>query len=165
MEFHPGKCQKLKITNKTKPISSHEYFIHGIPISETESEKYVGAVIDSKLNWKEQCLFVCCLVVYTGSSMSDCSSAISLSARIWAEPQQQSPQRRVWRVFNKCTFKTQERRFRDPSSGGEVVSKMSKKEEAAEVSNKLASGFTHNSSSFLQSLGLSWAVIIKMEKS
>ena len=53
MEFHPGKCQLLKITNKLKPITP-QYFIHGTPISETPSAKYLGVVIDSKLNWKEQ---------------------------------------------------------------------------------------------------------------
>ena len=53
MEFHPGKCQKLKITNKSNSLD-FQYFIHGTPISETDSAKYLGVVIDSKLNWKEQ---------------------------------------------------------------------------------------------------------------
>ena len=53
MEFHPGKCQLLRITNKNKPIISN-YLIHDTPILETDSAKYLGVVIDSKLNWKSQ---------------------------------------------------------------------------------------------------------------
>ena len=53
MEFHPGKCQLLRITNKTEPIKS-TYFIHDTPISETDSAKYLGVVIDSKLKWTQQ---------------------------------------------------------------------------------------------------------------
>ena len=44
MEFHPGKCQLLRITNKIEPIKS-TYFIHDTPISETDSAKYLGVVI------------------------------------------------------------------------------------------------------------------------
>ena len=53
MEFHPGKCQHLRITNKKNPIPS-TYKIHDTPISETDSAKYLGVVIDSKLTWKHQ---------------------------------------------------------------------------------------------------------------
>ena len=53
MEFHPGKCQLLKITNKRKSFDSN-YTIHGTPILETDSAKYLGVVIDSKLNWNFQ---------------------------------------------------------------------------------------------------------------
>ena len=53
MEFHPGKCQLLRITNKKSPITS-QYFIHNIPISETDSAKYLGIIIDSSLNWRQQ---------------------------------------------------------------------------------------------------------------
>ena len=38
MEFHPGKCQLLRITNKTEPIKS-TYFIHDTLISKTDSAK------------------------------------------------------------------------------------------------------------------------------
>ena len=51
MEFHPGKCQLLRITNKISPIQ-HIYKIHDIPISETDSAKYLGVFIDSHLNWR-----------------------------------------------------------------------------------------------------------------
>ena len=50
MKFHPGKCNLLKITNKKEPIKS-TYFIHDTPISETDSAKYLGVVIDNKLKW------------------------------------------------------------------------------------------------------------------
>ena len=53
MEFHPGKCQLLRVTNKIKPIIS-TYTIHDTPLSVTDSAKYLGVVIDSKLQWKTQ---------------------------------------------------------------------------------------------------------------
>ena len=53
MEFHPGKCQLLRITNKNEPIKP-TYFIHDTPISETDSAKYLGVVIDNKLKWTKQ---------------------------------------------------------------------------------------------------------------
>ena len=53
MEFHPGKCQTLRITNKTNPLVS-TYKIHNIPIALVNSAKYLGVVIDSKLTWKNQ---------------------------------------------------------------------------------------------------------------
>ena len=53
MEFHPGKCQHIRITNKRNIIQS-KYYIHGICIEETESAKYLGIVIDSSLKWKKQ---------------------------------------------------------------------------------------------------------------
>ena len=53
MEFHPGKCQLLRITNKINPLKS-DYKIHNTIISETDAAKYLGVFIDSKLNWKQQ---------------------------------------------------------------------------------------------------------------
>ena len=53
MEFHPGKCQLLRITNKIEPIKS-TYFILNTPVSETDSAKYLGVVIDTKLKWTKQ---------------------------------------------------------------------------------------------------------------
>ena len=50
MEFHPGKCLTLRITNKQKPILS-DYFIHSTKLSLTDSAKYLGVTIDSKLSW------------------------------------------------------------------------------------------------------------------
>jgi hypothetical protein len=51
MEFHPGKCQLLKITNKIRPSIFH-YKIHNQTILETNAAKYLGVVIDNKLTWK-----------------------------------------------------------------------------------------------------------------
>ena len=42
----------MKITNKKDPLPSN-YFIHGVPISITDSAKYLGVVIDAKLKWKQ----------------------------------------------------------------------------------------------------------------
>ena len=53
MEFHPGKCQLLQITNKIRP-SIFNYKIHNQIISKTDAAKYLGVIIDSKLSWKQQ---------------------------------------------------------------------------------------------------------------
>ena len=52
MEFHPQKCQVLRITNKRNFIKN-TYKIHGISLQETYSAKYLGITIDSKLSWKD----------------------------------------------------------------------------------------------------------------
>ena len=54
MEFHPGKCQVIKITNKQKPILS-TYSIHGTTLQFFDAVKYLGINIDSHLCWKDQC--------------------------------------------------------------------------------------------------------------
>ena len=59
MEFHPDKCQLLRITNKTKNYISADYFIHDKKLDLTNSAKYLGVLIDNKLNWKQQCNNVC----------------------------------------------------------------------------------------------------------
>ena len=53
MEFHPGKCQFLRITNKHKIFHS-DYYIHGIKVKRTETAQYLGVVIDGSLSWKNQ---------------------------------------------------------------------------------------------------------------
>ena len=60
MEFHPDKCQVLRITNKRKPIKK-VYSIHNKTLKETEtnSAKYLGVTIDKKLRWNEQNGNVC----------------------------------------------------------------------------------------------------------
>ena len=52
MEFHPGKCQVLKITNKLEPINK-EYRIHGVTLKLECFAKYLGITIDSKLSWNK----------------------------------------------------------------------------------------------------------------
>ena len=50
-----GKCQHLRVTNEKKIIQA-QYSILGTTIEETESAKYLGVVIDSKLKFKQQYL-------------------------------------------------------------------------------------------------------------
>jgi len=52
MEFNPSKCKFLIITNKRSPLK-FTYHIKDVPIKEVDFAKYLGAVIDSKLTWKE----------------------------------------------------------------------------------------------------------------
>ena len=52
MEFHPQKCQLLKITHKRNP-TTYQYTIHNTILNETDSAKYLGITIDNKLNWKQ----------------------------------------------------------------------------------------------------------------
>ena len=59
MEFHPGKCQLLRITNKSKHYIQADYFIHNTKIKLEESAKYLGISIDSKLKWKPQYNSLC----------------------------------------------------------------------------------------------------------
>ena len=58
MEFHPDKCKVLRITNKRKPIL-YDYHIHNTALEIVESAKYLGVIIDSKLNWSPQISAVC----------------------------------------------------------------------------------------------------------
>ena len=53
MEFHPGKCHLLQITNKNSP-THFNYKIHGTLLTKVDCAKYLGIIIDSKLNWKKQ---------------------------------------------------------------------------------------------------------------
>ena len=58
MEFHPDKCQVLRITNKRFPIL-YDYHIHNTPLQIVKSAKYLGVIIDSKLNWSPQISAIC----------------------------------------------------------------------------------------------------------
>ena len=49
-EFHPSKCQVLRVTNKRNPIDG-QYNIHGHPLEEVNSAKYLGVHIDKKLSF------------------------------------------------------------------------------------------------------------------
>ena len=50
MEFHPKKCELLRVTNKTKP-TLRDYSIHSINVSATDAAKYLGVTIDGSLKW------------------------------------------------------------------------------------------------------------------
>ena len=58
MEFHPEKCQILRITKKQTPILAN-YNIHNVSLSPVDSAKYLGVNIDCNLNWKTHCNAVC----------------------------------------------------------------------------------------------------------
>ena len=51
MEFHPAKCQVLRVTNNRNPIDG-KYNIHGHPLENVGSAKYLGVHIDKNLNFK-----------------------------------------------------------------------------------------------------------------
>ena len=50
MEFNPGKCEVLRITNKKKIIDT-EYKIRGQVLPRVNSAKYLGVTIHNKLSW------------------------------------------------------------------------------------------------------------------
>ena len=50
MDFHPQKCQLLRITNK-KQVTNADYTIHGHQLECVSSAKYLGVSIDKALNW------------------------------------------------------------------------------------------------------------------
>ena len=58
MEFHPQKCQVLRITNKKRKICS-TYTIHDTILGETEKAKYLGVIINNKLTWKDHITHIC----------------------------------------------------------------------------------------------------------
>ena len=52
MEFHPQKCQVLRITNKKNPIKSN-YSIHNETLACTKDAKYLGVTLNEKMKWKK----------------------------------------------------------------------------------------------------------------
>ena len=50
MEFHPQKCQLIRITNKKKQ-HQYNYTIHGHQLEQVESAKYLGVNIHQHLSW------------------------------------------------------------------------------------------------------------------
>jgi hypothetical protein len=50
MDFHPKKCQALKVTNKRKFIE-YSYNIHGHILDEVDSAQYLGINIHMILKW------------------------------------------------------------------------------------------------------------------
>ena len=52
MEFHPQKCQQLRVGLKQKQIET-QYNIHGIKLQTTISAKYLGVTLDNNMNWSE----------------------------------------------------------------------------------------------------------------
>ena len=52
MQFHPDKCQVLRITNKRKPIILN-YTLHDHILATVTQAKYLGVTITNDLNWKQ----------------------------------------------------------------------------------------------------------------
>ena len=58
MEFHPGKCKSLTITNKTKPLRS-TYSIHNEQLENVTNAKYLGVTINKNLKWNTHIDSIC----------------------------------------------------------------------------------------------------------
>jgi hypothetical protein len=52
MEFHPQKCQLLRISRKKKNISAN-YTIHNHTLEEVETAKYLGVTVHRTLSWNQ----------------------------------------------------------------------------------------------------------------
>ena len=50
MQFNPNKCKVLHLTNKRKPLLN-SYNIHGQPLANTNTAKYLGIHIQNNLSW------------------------------------------------------------------------------------------------------------------
>ena len=55
VEFHPDKCQVLRVTNKhPQNITPHDYILHGHTLSVVDDVKYLGLTVSSNLRWDTQ---------------------------------------------------------------------------------------------------------------
>ena len=52
MSFHPQKCQLISFRPHKNLKFDFQYSIHGTVLERTENAKYLGANLDSRLNWK-----------------------------------------------------------------------------------------------------------------
>ena len=51
MEFHPEKCQVLRVTRDRVHLINASYYLHGHKLETVKSAKYLGANIQSDLRW------------------------------------------------------------------------------------------------------------------
>ena len=51
MHFNPTKCSYIRLSNRSH-LLNYNYNIHNIHLQETDTIKYLGVHIDSKLTWK-----------------------------------------------------------------------------------------------------------------
>ena len=52
MEFHPGKCQVIRVTRSRSPITT-KYFLHNQQLEVVSSTKYLGLTITNDLSWNK----------------------------------------------------------------------------------------------------------------
>ena len=52
MQFHPDKCQVLRIANKRKPIIFN-YTLHDHVLATVTQAKYLSVTLTNNLNWKQ----------------------------------------------------------------------------------------------------------------
>ena len=83
LKLNPSKCEALMITNKHKPIS-FTYFVNNQSISWSNTVKYLGVQVDSKLNWSKKCKFIASkgtkFLNYLQRSMLGCTRAAKYAA-------------------------------------------------------------------------------------
>ena len=58
MEFHPQKCNVIRISKKPKPISI-KYHLRGHVLDEVDSAKYLGVTIQKSFSWNEHITGIC----------------------------------------------------------------------------------------------------------
>ena len=51
MEFHPKKCNILRVTRSRCP-STYNYTLHATTLKELEEVKYIGITITKNLSWE-----------------------------------------------------------------------------------------------------------------
>ena len=52
MEFHPAKCVNIHVTRARRP-TTNQYHLHGHPLENVESFKYLGVTVKKDLTWDE----------------------------------------------------------------------------------------------------------------
>ena len=52
MEFHPGKCQVIRVTRSRQPIQNN-YYLHNHQLEVVSSTKYLGVTISQDLCWNK----------------------------------------------------------------------------------------------------------------
>ena len=53
MNFHPNKCNVLRISTWTPPPYSFNYFMHNQRLESLDSAEYLGVTLQSDLKWNK----------------------------------------------------------------------------------------------------------------
>ena len=79
MQFHPQKCQLLRITRKRQP-SNYTYSIHSVDVMATKDVKYLGVTISDNLSWNSHISNICykanSIVNFLHRNFKDCSLSV-----------------------------------------------------------------------------------------